>query len=378
MVLKVTKITDFDDLLSLAPEWEKLDAGLHPRVPFTTPQWCLMWWKNFSRDALYARDQLHAYAIRDADGRLVCVAPMFVCHRPGRGPVRTKELQFFGADHNVTELRGPICKPENLPEVVNLLTEQIKLDNCSDWVQWRGLRITDGEAKWPPGIALDEAMQTTDYILPLAESWDALRSRLPRNIKESLRKCYNALARDEHKFVIRVVERPEDMSAALDTFFELHQSRASKTDTIRHGDVFGLDAARNLLIAYCQEMAQQGKVKIFQMIIEGRPIATRIGFAFGDELYLYYSGYDVEWQRYSVMTTVVAEAIKWAIANRFKLVNLSTGTDVSKTRWRPDAIVFQGGIAIASDLKSRSSYYVVDRLRRAAANKGNRAATETA
>jgi len=40
-------------------------------------------------------------------------------------------------------------------------------------------------------------------------------------------------------------------------------------------------------------------------------------------------------QKYSVMTTTVAEAIKYAIANGLNTVNLSPGADVSKTRWGP-------------------------------------------
>ena len=36
---------------------------------------------------------------------------------------------------------------------------------------------------------------------------------------------------------------------------------------------------------------------------------------------------------YSVMTTTVAETLKWAIEHGFRSVNLSPGTDVSKTRW---------------------------------------------
>jgi CelD/BcsL family acetyltransferase involved in cellulose biosynthesis len=66
-----------------------------------------------------------------------------------------------------------------------------------------------------------------------------------------------------------------------------------------------------------------------------------VGFAFGGSLYLYYSGYDPAWGKYSVMTTVMAEAIRYAIAEGFAEVNLSTGNDVSKTRWGPKSHVYR-------------------------------------
>ena len=46
----------------------------------------------------------------------------------------------------------------------------------------------------------------------------------------------------------------------------------------------------------------------------GQIVAMRLGFVVDDSLYLYYSGYDPLWARYSVMTTTVAEALKYAIA----------------------------------------------------------------
>jgi len=64
----------------------------------------------------------------------------------------------------------------------------------------------------------------------------------------------------------------------------------------------------------------------------------------GDALYLYYSGYDPAFGDYSVMTTTVAEAIKYAIEHGFRRVNLSTGSDVSKTRWNPVARVTRAAL----------------------------------
>ena len=70
-------------------------------------------------------------------------------------------------------------------------------------------------------------------------------------------------------------------------------------------------------------------------------MATRLSFLLGDQLYLYFSGYSPQWKQYSVMTTVLAETIKWSFASNVKLVNLSPGRDVSKTRWDPCELTFR-------------------------------------
>jgi CelD/BcsL family acetyltransferase involved in cellulose biosynthesis len=67
-------------------------------------------------------------------------------------------------------------------------------------------------------------------------------------------------------------------------------------------------------------------------------VASRIGFVLDDSLYLYFSGYHPRMSGYSVMTTCTAEAIKWAIEKGLKTINLSTGNDQSKARWRPTEV----------------------------------------
>jgi len=71
--------------------------------------------------------------------------------------------------------------------------------------------------------------QVSDHELCLPESWDALRVSLSRNIKESLRKCYNSLKRDGLSFRLEVAEQPQQLQAALGRFFALHTARARLT-----------------------------------------------------------------------------------------------------------------------------------------------------
>ena len=361
----VETITDEAGFARVAPEWAALDAGLSPRTPFSSPDWCLTWWRHFARSGLGARDRMRVLAVRDGD-RLVGVAPMMLTSRPSVGPIRARELQFFGADAYMTELRGPVCRPEDSDAVVAALDAHLKA--CAsewDWVQWRGLRKAEPAAEWHhAALPLDGYAELTDHYLPLPESWDAFRAALPRNIKESLRKCYNSLARDGHAFEFRVVDQPAEAQGALRRFLDLHRGRADVTGTIDHIDVFAKPETRRFLLDYGQRLAEAGQLRVFQLTIGGAVVATRVGIVLGDELYLYYSGYDPDWGRYSVMTTAVAEAIRWAIGAGFRVVNLSTGTDVSKMRWRPQQVVFAGGYQVSPTLRARLAFASLEAVRR--------------
>jgi len=64
-------------------------------------------------------------------------------------------------------------------------------------------------------------------------------------------------------------------------------------------------------------------MRVFQLAIAGDVVALRIGFVIGGSLYLYYSGFDPRWSKYSVMTTTVVEAVKYAIGQGLTAINLS-------------------------------------------------------
>jgi CelD/BcsL family acetyltransferase involved in cellulose biosynthesis len=240
------------------------------------------------------------------------------------------------------------------------------LDRPGDWdrVQWCGLRAVACVGLRQPADFVSER-QVCDYYLPLPGTWEELKSRLSRNMKESLRKCRNSLTNQGIESTFRVVREPSEVGIALSRFFELHAQRARAVDTVRHDNAFATPRARAFLSEYAQRMAERDQLRIFELEIAGQIVATRVGFVLGDELYLYYSGYAREWSDYSVMTTVVAEAIRWAIGHQFKGVNLSTGTDRAKTRWKPSEIVFRERV-LRSPARHGRLLSTIDKLRNAA------------
>jgi CelD/BcsL family acetyltransferase involved in cellulose biosynthesis len=330
----------------LASEWQDLEQTLRPRTPFTSPLWHALWWKHFSADTVWVRDELFVHTVRNEFDTLVAVAPMMLTLRPAFGPLRVRALQLLGADENVTELRTVISRPDHLPEVLATLSDYfLATANRWDWLQWGGV-----PAHGPSRELLERAApiqwrrEIPNYYLPLQGTWDQFRSGLSRNMKEALRKCYNSLKRAGHEFTVRVVSAPAETQVALQTFFELHAERSQAPNLPCHPNVFTRQVAREFLLEYAQRMAERDQLRIFQLLIGGEVVATRIGFVLGTDLYLYYSGYRVAWAHHSVMTTVVAEALKWAFQHGIEGVDLSTGRDLSKLRWRPAELVFCEGV----------------------------------
>ncbi|MEA3181422.1 MAG: hypothetical protein QOI59_4945 [Gammaproteobacteria bacterium] len=324
----------------LFAEWNALHERISPCMPFTSAQWNVLWWKHHRANRLFVRDELYLIVVRDARNALIAVAPMMSTRRPSFGPIQLHTLRYFGADPNVTEIRGLVCEPDNEVDALDAVRKYLSQElTRSDWVEWGALRrdnCAKALRKLPDG-AKTTSREIDGYHLELPATWEALRSSRSRNIKESIRRCYNSLRRDGLTPELRVVQSAEDAPEALVTFFRLHSMRSLATNTVAHADVFGKDNDRAFITEYALDLAQRGQLRIFQLLINGEVVATRLGFQFNDEIYLYYSGYDPTWAKYSVMTTLLVEAMKWSIDQRLGILHLSTGTDVSKLRWSPIA-----------------------------------------
>lgn len=349
MRLSVEVIAAPEQLRGLAAEVDRLALAMRPRVPFATSAWLLLWWQHFRENRSFVRDRFFARALRDENGALVALAPLLVTERPGVGPLRARSLGFWGRDKNITELRGLVCQPEHEAAATRALLEHLheRRDEW-DWFMWDGVR-KGGEAHQLLSNTTNFGWrrETTSHLLELPNTWDEFRATRARNIKESLRKCYNSLKRDGLVLDFRVVEDGRELPAAVERFLELHRARARAETLADHSDYFGEAPARNLLHGLTRAPERAPGLRVMELRVAGELAAARLAFLLEDELYLYFSGFDPKWARHSVMTTTVAETIKWAIQRRLRLVNLSTGTDVSKTRWSPSLDTTCNGLLVS-------------------------------
>lgn len=364
--LRVECLTTMAQLDALATEWRALFDRVGDALPFSTYEWAAAWWTHMRRVSGPLRDSLQLFVVRDGAGSVIAIAPMMhTTVRVGGLPV-VRVLQPIGTDPNLTEVRGMLVSADREGDALEALSRYVSDRDQESWVQWCGIRRDTGSVEQLGGVRAFRVNDgRTAFVLQLPAAWDEFKKSFPRNLRESLRKCYNSLARDSHEWTLRVVEHPDDIPAAVERLIELHGARAARTDTIVHRDCFDAPEARRFLHQVAATLGARGMVRVFQLVIEGQVVATRIGFVFGDRMFLYYSGYDPAWGRYSVMTTVVAEALQWAIRQGLTSVNLSTGADESKLRWRPTPVEYVDACAVSPSAYARMMHRALDPRTRA-------------
>ena len=350
--LAVETATTVDEVAALGGLYGPLLAVTGNTLPFSLHEWHLTWCRHFLNCNPRIRDEPLFCVLRDGSGLCVAIVP-FIVSRRRVGPLTIVSVVPLGADPAITEIRIPLIHPGYEIPAARALRRH--LDNIGkwDWVHWTGIS-EEFAAALGAGSRLQWQPALPDFVLDMAPTWEEFRGRLKRNIRESLRHCYNSLKREGLTCELKVIQNPAELSRGLDRFLELHIMRANfKSTSEAHPNRFASQMSRRFLYDVCLRLGERGAVRLFQLEVGSEVVAMRIGFAVGDSLYLYYSGFDPAWARYSVMTTTVAEAIKYAISQGFKTVNLSPTKDVAKTRWGPRQIDYASAYEVSGRLRSR-------------------------
>lgn len=358
--LEIQVVTTREGLSSLKSDYDRLHEATGNVLPFTLHEWHLAWWDHFAQTSKRIRDSLFVHVVRRGSGEVVGVVPLVVTHRQ-LARLKIGTVGLLGADPNVTELRTPLVAPGAETEVAAALQTRLATEREWDWINWSC-------AEGPFSDALRESAQVDwrepilDYVLDLAPTWEAFRGGLKRNIRESLRHCYNSLKRDGLSFEFEIATTPADVRRGVADFLTLHASRATMTGTVTHPNRFPSESSQRFLFDVCDRLATRGIARVFLLRIGGNVVASRVAFVVGSSLYLYYSGFDPNWAKYSVSTTLLAEAVKYAIGLGLSTVNLSAGTDQSKTRWGARPVSFHAGVQASPRLRSRVAYAAYCRL----------------
>lgn len=352
--MKSDIVVSLEGVRSLAPDYEHLYRVASNTLPFTLHDWHLTWCTHFLNRNPQIHEQLQFHVLRNGSGECVAIVPLVHTHRR-LGPLRLATVDLLGVDPGLTEIRTPLIKPGYERAAVRAVHESLARVRDWDWMHWNGISGALAEA-----VAREITPQwhavSRDYVLDLPASWQEFRAGLRRNVREAVRHCYNSLRRDRHTFEFVVARTREEVRQALERFLLLHRLRANMQWGPRHPNFFTTRPLVEFLYDVCDRLAARDVVRVFQLRVGSEVIASRIAFVVGDSVYLYYSGFDPEWARYSVMTTTIVEAFKYAIANGLKTVNLSLNTERSKLRWRPRLIEFQSALVHRDYLGSRLLY----------------------
>lgn len=316
------------ELWSLASDWKHLFHTAECDNVFLSFEWLSQWWAHFGQNF-----RLFVITVRDNDGHLVAVAPLYISKE--WQPLSLLKLgllgdRFVGSDH-----LGFLAEPAYLPEALEAIRNFI-FDQRKEWDFIEFASASDSISLRQFQNMLDAAQMTTyrtasslcPYLqLPCGteEYWSSLRPKLRKNIRYQTRSLQR-----EGQLNFVTIEDTSEMSRALDDLLRLHQLRSERRG---RNSTFIDPKVTPFHRAALLSLVAQDQARIFFLELSGKRIAALYGFSSGRKFCYYQSGADPAYSRFGVGTLVISSVIEWAIRHGYREFDFLRGDESYKRLW---------------------------------------------
>ncbi len=307
-----------ESLERLGPEWDRLLAHSDADLYFLRNGWQRLWWRHFGHEYV-----LRVVTVRDSTGRLAGIAPLMARrHDP------ESTLSFIGGSE-VADYLDLIVDRAQAEETRRVLLEAVRAH-----LPWRTLDLhclPEGSGTpaaldcvlGPQGIAIEHEIEDVSPTVELPGSWDGYLASLSKKDRHELRRKLRR-AVDDLGASWRTVQTEQDLAPTIDAFIDLHRrSSPAKAGFMTEP-----------MAAYFRDLAAmalaQGQLRFGVLWDRDVPLSTAMGFAYGERLYLYNSGYDPAYATHSVGIAAVGLLLRDAAQEGLGVFDFLQGNESYK------------------------------------------------
>jgi CelD/BcsL family acetyltransferase involved in cellulose biosynthesis len=324
----IEKVSEDNAFTKLKSEWQTL-FGAANCAPFLSWEWISVWHKYFG-----ANKKPFILTAR-RDDRLIGILPLYHRRQQIFGIRLRQQLGFLGDSHGGADYLDLIAETAHKSEVLAAMFDFLQTENFFDSIRLENLA---GDAE------IVEFLQTSDFtttqsfhsarhdgeVCPqicLEKGWEAV-------LKQSKRAgSFAKILKKLHKipgFEFRSVDEPNEIGAAIERFYHLHEKRwAAEGGSELSGNPQLLSFQRELVSI----LATAKLIRFNELWIAGECRATNYCLEHGDTFYYYNGGYDLDWAKLSVGFIAVGLSIKDAAERGFAVYDFLRGDEKYKFEW---------------------------------------------
>ncbi|MCI0776876.1 MAG: GNAT family N-acetyltransferase [Chloroflexi bacterium] len=303
-----------EELAQLQPEWVQLLERQSEPVPFQHPSWQRVWLEEFQD----GRDLL-LLAVRDGE-ELVGVAPL----------LRDGEALTLVGHYSICDYMDFVVAEDRCREVFEAILAGLQ-DEAWSRLELRGLREGSTTLTALPQAAESRGMtvqQEEEAVAPRIElpgDWEEYVSSLKKKHRHELRRKLRNL-QGAGDLELRTYTSPKDVELHLPVLLRfMVESREDKARFL--SEQMGL-----FFHKATQALAEEGLIRLYELELDGKPVASVLCFDQGGQLYMYNSGYDPEYAPMSVGIVSKALCLQAAIADGKHRIDLLRGDEEYKYR----------------------------------------------
>jgi CelD/BcsL family acetyltransferase involved in cellulose biosynthesis len=317
-----------EDLEHLRPEWEALLTAFPQATVFSSWEWLVPWWRAFGQ-----KDRLQVLAARDADSKLVGLAPLLL----------TRE-RLFGAEFRVLRLLGDgTHDSDNLDFPVHPDRQAEFCAAFFDWLaqparEWDICQFRTMPASSPVGNFLLSRLESSGWtvfsstrpqtVIELPDTWEAYTKRLSSKERGKIGIRFRKLEKKYRLDIRRCSE--SELDAALAALYELHA---------RHWQLRGLPGTlhaperRQFYRELAQLLLKRKLLEFWLLAVDDKIVATQFGLRHSDTVFSLQEGFDPAYASDSVGYVLRSQVLRRLIAEGVRRYDFLGGTDESKLRW---------------------------------------------
>lgn len=271
-----------EDVASLHTEWAELLSEQPEPVAFLHPTWQQVWLEEFQDGR-----ELLLFSVRD-DNKLVGVAPL----------LRTNGSLSLVGHHSICDYMDFVVSPDQGEDYFAAVMDALLEEPWTE-LDLRGLRDGSATLDFLPkvaeaaGLAVEQEIESTAPRVVLPESWDEYVASLSKKGRHELRRKLRRL-QAAGELELRIYTDPDDVETHLPVLLRfMVESRTDKAN-------FMSEQMGRFFHRMVRALGQEGLIRLYELELDARPVASVLCFDQGGQLFMYNSGYDPEYAGLSV------------------------------------------------------------------------------
>ena len=302
--VRIELLPDFD---AAGDVWDELAAASGNF--FATREWLGTWWRHYgSGEPLLVACKV--------GGRITAILPLEVTWLHG-----ARILRFLGS--GPSDQMGPICRRADVGTAARAL-RQLLMRPPRRFQLFVGRHLS-GADDWGALLGATRLREVADPVLPLqASTWEEVLASFSPKLRKEIRYDVRRLER-EHVVEYRRTEHAASLEADLDTLLALHAAQWQERSYFLGHEAFHRDFAA---IAH-----RRGWLRLWIVEVDGRPVAAKYNFRFGDAELSYQAGRDPGWRGPSLGLVNIANAMRAAVGDGVREYRFLRGSERYKFRF---------------------------------------------
>jgi len=321
--LSVKEIDNFDDILSMKDEWNRVLHESDSDSPFLTFEWLTSWWKHFSNGG-----KLFVILVREEE-RIIAIAPLMVIRKSifrvlqfiGTG--RSDYLDFIISQRNQETLQlifDYIYRARKHWDIINL--RDIPSDSPN-------LRFIKGSVNGEKMVFLDSIGTIAPY-LPINSAWDQYLMTKTSKFRNNMRRIEKRMGKNGD---FEIAHQDNITQEHVDIMYKIEQhSWKSDAGSARLADKNAQDFYGEIL----EEFSNNGLLDLWFLDFNKEPIAYSVNFLYRNKIYNYNVAYMTEYRNLYPGKAITIKNLENAFSRNMEEYDFLRGNEEYKSDWATD------------------------------------------